>query len=410
MTTSASASEAVPQPLYSRRNQAAVTGATFIGFTGFTLVMPFLPLYFEQLGVHDPSQVAVWSGICLGVTPAVTAAMAPVWARLALRYGRKLMVVRSLSSFVVIMTLLGLVTAPWQVLVLRAIQGFFAGYGPIAMTMAAESAPQDQMATAIGWVQTAQRLGPALGPVLGGTLAGTIGIPHTFFVSAGVYLLGLLFVLVGYRESRAARHLNPDEVATRVTFRVLRDVPHFVLLTMTVFGLQVVDRSLGPILPLYLHEIGFEAVRVPFLSGILFTVVAGAAAVGNQTSGWLLGKRPAGVIVPLMASIAAVPALVFGAAAPLWVLLSVAVVFGYALGAATTCTYTAATHSLPISWRGIAFGYLTSAYLIGLAVSPVVAGFIGAASMRAVFVADAIGLAVLSWLVRRGMNRGDAAS
>ena len=36
-----------------RRNQAAVTVAVFIGFTGFTLVMPFLPLYFEQLGVHD---------------------------------------------------------------------------------------------------------------------------------------------------------------------------------------------------------------------------------------------------------------------------------------------------------------------------------------------------------------------
>ena len=86
---------------------------------------------------------------------------------------------------------------------LRAIQGFFAGYGPIAMTMAAESAPPDQIATAIGWVQTAQRLGPALGPVIGGTLAQTIGIPHTFFVSAGVYLLAFLLVIVGYRESRA---------------------------------------------------------------------------------------------------------------------------------------------------------------------------------------------------------------
>ena len=36
-----------------KRNQAAVTVATFIGFTGFTLVMPFLPLYLQQLGEHD---------------------------------------------------------------------------------------------------------------------------------------------------------------------------------------------------------------------------------------------------------------------------------------------------------------------------------------------------------------------
>ena len=34
-----------------RRNLFAVTAASFIGFTGFTLVMPFLPLYIQQLGV-----------------------------------------------------------------------------------------------------------------------------------------------------------------------------------------------------------------------------------------------------------------------------------------------------------------------------------------------------------------------
>ena len=145
-----------------RRNLFAVTAVSFIGFTGFTLVMPFLPLYFEQLGVRDASTVAVWSGVSLGVTPAVTAAMAPVWARMAERFGRKLMVARSLASFVIIMALMAFVTEPWHVFVLRAIQGLFAGYGPIAMTMAAESAPPDQMANAIGWVQTAQRLGPAI--------------------------------------------------------------------------------------------------------------------------------------------------------------------------------------------------------------------------------------------------------
>ena len=49
------------------------------------------------------------------------------------------------------------------------------------------------------------------------------------------------------------------------------------------------------------------------------------------------------------------------------------------------------------------FAWLTSAYLVGLAVSPVVAGFIGAVSMRAVFLADAAGLAFVAWMVRRGM-------
>ena len=34
-----------------QRNVFAIATATFVGFTGFTVVMPFLPLYLQQLGV-----------------------------------------------------------------------------------------------------------------------------------------------------------------------------------------------------------------------------------------------------------------------------------------------------------------------------------------------------------------------
>jgi DHA1 family multidrug resistance protein-like MFS transporter len=87
------------RPLNWRRNLFATTAVSFIGFTGFTLVMPFLPLYFQQLGVHDVGEIALWSGLSLGATPAVTAILAPFWGRLADRFGRKIMVERSLASF-----------------------------------------------------------------------------------------------------------------------------------------------------------------------------------------------------------------------------------------------------------------------------------------------------------------------
>jgi MFS family permease len=72
--------------------------------------MPFLPLYFQQLGVQDVGEIAMWSGLSLGVTPALTALMAPIWGRLADRYGRKVMVERALVSFVIVMTALAYVT------------------------------------------------------------------------------------------------------------------------------------------------------------------------------------------------------------------------------------------------------------------------------------------------------------
>ena len=392
-----------PEPDW-RRNLVAVVVAAFIGFTGFTLVMPFLPLYFEELGVSSPGATAIWSGLSLGVTPAVTAVMAPIWARVAERFGRKLMVVRSLGSFVVIMSLMGLVQAPWQVLALRAVQGFFAGYGPIAMTMAAESAPADRVASAIGWVQTAQRLGPALGPVIGGALAAALGLRQTFFVAALFYLTAFALVVGGYRESGRVRDRGGPAPATPATWAELKRVPHFVLFVGAVFALQLVDRSFGPVLPLYLREIGIAEAHVPFLSGVVFTTMAASAAVGNQITPWLLRRGSAAVLVPASAAVACAAAAVFGAGAPLPLLLSAAGLFGVGIGVATTALYTAATGAVGPQARGPAFGYLTTAYLMGLALSPVAAGLVGSLSMRAVFVADAVGLASVAAIVRRGMR------
>ena len=42
-----------------------MTAASFVGFMGFTLVMPFLPLYFNQLGVADMGRVADVVGLSL---------------------------------------------------------------------------------------------------------------------------------------------------------------------------------------------------------------------------------------------------------------------------------------------------------------------------------------------------------
>ncbi len=387
-----------------RRNQVAVTGAAFVGFTGFTLVMPFLPLYFEELGVTDTGATAIWTGVSLGITPAITAVMAPVWARVAERVGRKPMVARSLLSFVVIMSATAFVSAPWQVFALRALQGLFAGYGPIAMTMAAESAPADKTASAIGWVQTAQRLGPALGPVIGGGLAQTLGLRNTFLVAAAFYLAAFVLVLVGYREAGGRR--QPDAGLSRdtFTFAAFRRVPNFMLFMTVIFALQMVDRSFGPVLPLFLRDVGAAPDRVPFLSGVVFSVAAAAAAIGNQTSGWWLRKVPIARLVPRTVLLSAAAAAVFGLGPAVSLLLVAAVLFGLGLGIATTSVYTSASASVPAHARGLAFGYLTTAYLAALALSPVAAGLVGAMSVRAVFVIDAVVLAGVAWFVRRSIG------
>lgn len=385
-----------------QRNIAAIAIASFIGFTGFTLVMPFLPLYLQQLGVTDVGEVALWSGLSLGVTPAMTALLAPFWGRLADRFGRKIMVERSLVSFIFLMAGMAYVTEAWHVFALRAVQGFFAGYGGIALTMAAESAPRERTAYAIGTVQTAQRLGPAIGPIFGGVIAQLVGLRNAFFVTSVFYVVALVVVFVMYDERRGhhAIHRGSREP---VSFRDMLAFENFVLLMAVVFALQLVDRSFGPVLPLYVAQLGTSIDRVPLMAGLLFSIVAGAGALGNQLCAYLLRRTSPRRIITGSAAAGAVGALIYLVAPHTAWLFVATPLFGVALGTATTTTYTTASSIMPHTGRAAGFGLLTTASLTGVALSPILSGVLGSTSIRAVFLLDLLALVALAAAVSRLM-------
>ena len=382
------------------RNLLAIAGACFIGFAGFTLVMPFLPLYFAQLGMRDPADIALWSGLSLGVTPGMTALLAPLWGRVADRYGNKFLVLRSLPCFVITMVLMGLVTRPWHIFALRVLQGFFAGYGALAVAMAAQAAPRERMASAIGTVQTAQRLGPALGPVIGGMLAVAIGIRASFFVSSLFYLAAFILVWRWFDEPAPSRSVNTAaEASQRLTFDTGAGFQQFVLLMGVIFGLQLVDRSFGPVLPLYLDQLGVPQDRIALAAGVLFSTVAAAGAAGNLMTQRLLGRFAPHALLRWTALAAAAGLLPFVFSLPLPVLLVASAVFGVAIGVAMTASFTAAGHVIPEQSRSTGFSLLTSASLVGLSVSPIASGVLARISIRSVFIVGVITLAVLSAMV-----------
>jgi MFS family permease len=386
-----------------QRNVFAVTAASFMGYTGFTLVMPFLPLFIRQLGVTDVGDIAMWTGVSLGVTPALTALLAPAWGRLGDRYGRKVMVERSMVSFVVLMAAMAYVTRPWHVLALRAVQGLFAGYGSLSVAMAAESAPRERMPNAIGLVQTAQRIGPAVGPVIGGGLAGIMDLHRVFVLTACFYAIGLVIVHLMY-DDRATHATSEDAETGRVTFRNVLAFRNFILMMAVIFGLQFVDRSFGPVLPLWVEETGVAHDRVALTSGILFSVMALAGALGHHFCGKLLTRFESRLVIGGGTAVAALAAGIFALSGNFWVMCAASLLFGIGIGAAMTASFSAAGSVIPPGAHGAGFGVLTSASLVGMASSPFVAGFVGGASLRIVFVADLAVMALTSLLVLRTME------
>jgi len=377
-----------------------------MGYTGFTIAMPFLPMFIAQLGVTDVGEVALWSGFSLGVTPALTALLSPVWGRLADRFGRKIMVERSLISFMLLMAAMAFVTRAWHVLALRAAQGLFAGYGSISIAMAAESSPRERMPQAIGLVQTAQRLGPGIGPVIGGVLAALVGLRGAFVVTAAFYGIGLLLVFFLYDEKAVAGDaggLAAERAAGRVTFRSVLAFQNFLLLMGVIFGIQFVDRSFGPVLPLYIEQVGVAKAQVAVVAGVLFSLMACTGALGHHFCGRLLKHFSARTIVAGGSAIAAGGCALIGATGAVPVMLLASAILGVGIGAAMTAGYTAAGYVIPSGAHGTSWGVLNSASLAGMAVSPMVAGLLGATSMRTVFVVDVALMGLLALLVSRMM-------
>ncbi len=243
-----------------RRNQVAVTAASFVGFTGFTMVMPFLASYIQGLGVTDVGDVALWTGLTLGVTPAVSALCAPLWGRVGDRFGHKLLLLRALASSVVVMGLMAHAAKPWHLFALRAVQGLVAGYGPLTVSMAAMSAP-------------AEPHGPGDRNRPDGTAHRARGWSRVRRAAGGGGWIERLRFWCRRRSTPArscwSRSCTPSRHAStgkpgekgRVSFGTVLAFENFVLLMVVIFGLQVVDRSFGPVLLLHVDRARIQPAR-----------------------------------------------------------------------------------------------------------------------------------------------------
>jgi MFS family permease len=191
-----------------------------------------------------------------------------------------------------------------------------------------------------------------------------------------------------------------------VAFGNILAFENFLLLMGVIFCLMLVDRLFGPILPLHLERLGYghNPARV---SGLLFSVLAVSGALGHGLAATLLRRMSARAAIATAAVAGAGGLVGFAAGASLWVLVPTMALVGLGLGTAQTAAFSAAGAVIPADAHGVSFGFLTSASLIGSAVSPVLSGLVVGHSFTVVFAAGAITLLGLALAVRRVMVERD---
>ena len=398
---------------YWRRNLAVSLVGSFTIIVAMTLLLPFLPLYVEELGVSGHAAIVQWSGIAYGATFFAAALVAPLWGRLGDRYGRKAMLVRASLGMAVAMSLTGLAQDIWQLVLLRVLIGFAGGYSSGSMILVAMQTPKNRSGWALGTLSAGIMAGNLVGPLVGGALPPLIGIRNTFFLAGAVifvsFLATVLFIKEGQLRPTAATDAR-EAGGRQGAWRQIPDKGPVAAMLFTGMLLMFATMSIEPILTVYVGQLIEEQSRVTLISG----VVMSAAALGSILSASRLGRLADRIghwnVITGALAVAALLLVPQAFVSSGWQLVALRFLMGLALGGLLPCITIVIRHNVPDGVGGNVLGFSISAQYVGQVVGPLAGGFVGGHfGMPAVFLFTsglmALG-AIFNWLVQRRRARG----
>lgn len=363
--------------LYWRRNLVICVFGSFTTLVSLSMLLPFLPLYVQQLGVSSQAAVVQWSGVAFGATFLGTAATAPIWGRLADRYGRKPMLVRAAIGMAIVMSLIGLAQNVVELVVLRLVAGLVGGYASAAIVMIGTQAPRDRAGWALGILSTGALAGSTAGPLIGGFLPTWLGIRGTFFAGGAMIAVAALLTILLIREE-----FHPGADAKRghaVTPTPTRQSNRHVTIALLLTAMMVLmaNMSIEPIITVYISQLGVPGDGLARIAG----VVMACSALGSMLTAARLGALADrigswNVIIGclLLTALAMIPQ---AFVTQWWQLAALRAVMGMTLAGLLPSIAKLVKQSSDDSESGKMLGYLQSAQFSGQVIGPLIGGVIG---------------------------------
>ncbi len=382
------------------------------------MCIPFLPPFVRELGIHDEEAVLVWSGWLSTAAGVVMAITAPMWGSLADRYGRKLMVMRSMFCSVFILAAMAYVQNVNQLLLLRMLQGLLSGTVAASVALVSSVVPTRRAGFALGLMHTATYVGNSVGPGIGGQIAYSYGLRMPFFCAGGALLLGGMLTAIFVRED-----FDPDEMAAAeggacTLWQMLR-LGGFTTMAGLLFAVMFAGSFVGPILPMYIEQLaGGAAGAATRLTGYILAAGGVAAAISATILGRMgdrLGYGRVLTICTLLTGLTLIPHAYVHTPSQLlfWRLMT-----SFAGAGTIPATNALIRHIVPRHACGKAFGLTQTLSCLGWGFGPLVGGMLAAEFGMAVpflivglaFVAISVGVFFLmpGVMAQAGLNAAPA--
>jgi len=170
---------------------------------GFGLVVPIVPALVLQLSGLAVSSASIWVGMLLACFALMQFVCAPILGGLSDRFGRRPVLLLSLSGICVNYLLLAWAPSLTWLFIGRLIAGATAANAATAAAYIADVTPVNLRSSRFGLVGAMFGVGFVLGPALGGVL-GTYGVRLPFLAAAGLAGCNVLYGLFVLPESLPA--------------------------------------------------------------------------------------------------------------------------------------------------------------------------------------------------------------
>lgn len=368
-----------------RRNLRLLWLGQFVNTTGLMMLVPVMPFYVRELGVHGLTAVQTWAGAAIAAPALALTVATPLWGRLGDRVGRRWMVVRALVGLALAMAVMAAAHTPLALLAGRLLQGCLGGVVEAAAAFAGSTGPSGKRGSALGKSFSATAAGALVGPLAGGILVGTGGMRELMLGIAAMAVVLAVACALGLSEpprpkpahaaSRgpvrpgAPRHaLNPPR--PRLRDHVPGAVPLAAAAVLVYFGVY-------GLIPVFAEQVTTTAgpSTASTWVGVLQSVTWGATLLAS--AGWGRHNDRTQRPVHVLAVAAGVCAVAIAAQAlPLdpAALIPLRILQGVAFAALAQSLYFHVSASAPRGQIGGAVGSANSFFLFGQAAGPLLAG------------------------------------
>jgi DHA1 family multidrug resistance protein-like MFS transporter len=369
-----------------KKNLIILCIGQFLFMASMSQIIPFLPLYLQELGITDPKEVSKWAGIIFGIQFLTAFIVSPIWGKLADRHGRKIMLIRSGIGMAIVITLMGFATNHIHLLILRLINGLISGFIPAAIALTATNTPKERVGYALGVLQSGAVAGTICGPLIGGIMADIVGFRAIFSYTGISVFLATIIVILFVHETFEKKE-NEAKTGFIDDFKVIVSKKPILSLFGVTTLIQLAMLGTLPLIPLYVQELAPSTNYLAFLAGLTGAVMGFANMVASPQLGKLGDKHGSHYILVFSILGAAIFTLPQAFVQELWQLITLRFFVGLCLGGMLPSIHSLIRHYAPEGMESRTYSYSNSAIFLGNLVGPIVGGLLASElGLRSIFI------------------------